>query len=64
LAAEAFTEQVHDIAVGVFYSWGEEYWGWSNPDDEWRTEARTNLEDHLTVQVQAFIALLRDQGIL
>ena len=60
-AVEEFAKQT-DITVGVFLNYEEEFW--NRPTDEERVEILAGIENHLIVQVQEFIELLRDKGIL
>jgi len=62
-ASEEFAQKTGDIVVGVFYNPGEDI-GWSRPSAREQREAIPLLKENLTEQVQAFIALLQEQGIL
>ena len=60
---QEFSNQM-DINVGVFYNPEELFEVRMSPTDEQRETARAINEKRLVEQVQAFIALLQEQGVL
>jgi len=65
LVAEAFTNQEHDITVGVFdtpgYSLG---WDSSQINARYAAEIRSDLLDDIDEQIQDFIDQLQEKGII